>query len=176
MLRIHLKGLILHKGIYHSVSPSLKKKILLLYVAGFQVSWQWLVLQNVNWNAGWGRCIDICNAVHRCKEYRDALEIDELSEFLSLPWGRCAGWNLYRFLLKTKSSDILRNFLVVFAQHCNHSLHFREVDLWSVMGFLRAFTSSFNLPFDVWNSDYYACYLLKIDLYGLVLCSVLIHK
>lgn len=28
--------------------------------------------------------MDNCNAVHRCKEYRTALEVDELSEFLSL--------------------------------------------------------------------------------------------
>lgn len=53
------------------------------------------------------------------------------------------------YLNKNKSHDILRNFLVVLAQSCNHSLHLKEVDLWSVMGFLRAFTSRFNLPFDV---------------------------
>lgn len=60
---------------------------------------------------------------------------------------------IYSFLLKkkkqNKSHDILRNFLVVLAQSCNHSLHLKEVDLWSVTGFLRAFTFSFNLPFDV---------------------------
>lgn len=48
-----------------------------------------------------------------------------------------------------KPFDILRNFLVVLAQSFNNSRHFRVVDLWSVMGFLRAFTSGFNLLFDV---------------------------
>lgn len=85
---------------------------------------------------------------HRTEEYRTTLE---LSEFLSLQFGRYAGWNLYRFLLRKKPQglDILRNSLVVFAQHCKHSLHFREVALWSVMCFLRVFASSFNWPFDV---------------------------
>lgn len=77
---------------------------------------------------------------------------------------------------KPQGLDILRNSLVVFAQHCKHSLHFREVALWSVMCFLRVFASSFNLPFDVWSSDYCACPLLRIDLYGLDLYSVLIHR
>lgn len=44
------------------------------------------------------------------------------------------------YLQKVQSSDILRNFLVVLGQFCNHSLHLREVDLCSVMCFLRVFT------------------------------------
>lgn len=39
-----------------------------------------------------------------------------------------------------KSLGILRDFLVVLAQHCSHSLHLR-VHLWSAVGFLKAFTS-----------------------------------
>lgn len=34
------------------------------------------------------------------------------------------------------------------------------------MDFLMAFTSGFNLPFDVWNSNSYAFHLLRIDFYG----------
>lgn len=50
---------------------------------------------------------------------------------------------------KNKSCDILRNFLVVLAQSCNHSLYLKEVDPVGCYRFSQGIYLSFNLPFDV---------------------------
>jgi len=59
--------------------------------------------------------------------------------------------------MQKQTVDVLRNFLVILAWSHDHSLHLKEVNLWSLMGCVTVFAFDFYLPCGVLNHNDVFC-------------------